>query len=208
MHPLNDTLKKRLVGAVVLVSLAVILIPLLLKGTGERTSMPRYGSNVPEKPDYKFKTIEIPLQVPPDQAQGASSEQVQVVESPKEAAAATTAPGTPKAEAPQSAPAPNAATNPKPERKHATATPMTAPTEAGPEAWVVQVGSFGNTKNAFDLRDKLRGKGFNAFVEKVEAEGKTVYRVRIGPQLTREAANAVQAKLAKHTRFNGLVMHH
>lgn len=202
---MNDTLKKRLVGAVVLVSLAVILIPLFLKGSGEHSSMPTFGSNVPKEPNYDFKTIEIPLQVPPDQEDGTHSEQVRVVESPKDAAVPS--PEVAKAKAPSVAITPAPAASPVPKTTSPAVQPQ-PPAEAGPEAWVVQVGSFGNTKNAFALRDTLRGKGFNAFVEKVEADGKTVYRVRIGPQLTRENAEMVQGKLAKQTRFKGLVMHH
>ena len=41
-------LKQRLVGAVVLVALAVIFIPMLLSG-GREMEMPVFGSNVPQR---------------------------------------------------------------------------------------------------------------------------------------------------------------
>ena len=41
-------LKQRLVGAVVLIALAVIFIPMLLSG-GRNMEMPVFGSNVPER---------------------------------------------------------------------------------------------------------------------------------------------------------------
>lgn len=41
-------LKQRLVGAVVLIALAVIFIPMLLSG-GREMEMPVFGSNVPER---------------------------------------------------------------------------------------------------------------------------------------------------------------
>ena len=58
---MNEHVKQRLVGAVVLVSLAVIFIPMLLD-SGEKGGMPLFGSNIPEKPDYQFEPLDSPLE--------------------------------------------------------------------------------------------------------------------------------------------------
>ena len=185
---MNEKLKQRLVGAVVLVSLAIIFIPMMLDG-GERSSMPMFGSNIPEKPDYRFEPLDIPLQ-----------------------------PVTPIAEdrpvlidKPEPAPQPAVAVRPKPLTKPAPVPTRPEPVPAVPEAqeaWVVQVGSFSQSGNALALRDKLRAKGFTAFVEKLKTGGSTVYRVRIGPELKRENAEKALQRLQKEMQMKGIVMSH
>ena len=72
--------------------------------------------------------------------------------------------------------------------------------------WVVQLGSFSVEKNAIKLRDKLRKNGHASFVESYERDNKTSYRVRVGPELTRELANKLKIQLKKETKIDGLVM--
>jgi len=73
--------------------------------------------------------------------------------------------------------------------------------------WVVQLGSFAVQKNALKLRDKLRKNGYACFVESYHATGgKLIYRVRVGPELTRELAEKLKDKLKVATQLNGLVM--
>jgi rare lipoprotein A len=46
----------------------------------------------------------------------------------------------------------------------------------------VQAGAFGSEANASKLLGQLRSKGVdNAFVREDQVEGKTLYRVRVGP---------------------------
>jgi len=108
-------------------------------------------------------------------------------------------------------------TAPKPAAKTTTKTPVkTTTTTAKVEAakpkqpivsgWVVQLGSFSVEKNAIKLRDKLRKNGHASFVEAYERDGKTSYRVRVGPELTRELAGELKTQLKKETKINGLVM--
>lgn len=65
--------------------------------------------------------------------------------------------------------------------------------------WVVQVGSFSNSKSAGNLVAKLRLAGLSAFSEKVTSTTGTVYKVRIGPELIREKAAELARKVkAEH----------
>jgi len=185
---LNERLKQRLVGAVVLVSLAVIFIPMLLDG-GERSTMPMFGSNIPEKPDYQFEPLEIPLQpVPP-----IAEERPVLIDKPEPA---------PEAEAPR----------PTSEAKAPPAAPNTQPQPSADTdktvGWVVQVGSFSRSDNALALRDKLRSKGFTAFVERVKTAEGTIYRVRIGPELKRESAERQLQRLQREMKLKGIVLGH
>lgn len=187
---MNEKLKKRLVGAVVLVSLAIIFIPMMLDG-GERSSMPLFGSNIPEKPDYQFEPLEIPLQpVAP-----IAEERPVLIDKPEPAPA--TAPAPAKAARVEERPL----TEPSP-------APTKPAAQSDQVAWVVQVGSFAQSDNALALRDKLRAKGFTAFVEKLGTDSGTVYRVRIGPELKRESAEEQLQRLQREMKMKGIVLGH
>ncbi len=192
---MNEQVKQRLVGAVVLVSLAVIFIPMLLD-SGKQGGMPLFSSNIPDKPDYKFEPLDIPL----EPVKSIEGDKPVLVEKPE----------------------PKSRTKPVSEKEKQSAAaksiekPLVVKSEPAPEpkkpakaqnAWVVQVGSFSSSANAIKLRDKLRAKGFTAFVEKLdEADSAVVYRVRVGPELKREIAESLREKLQKQMKLKGIVM--
>jgi DedD protein len=187
---LNDKLKQRLVGAVVLISLAVIFVPMLLDG-GERSTMPMFGSNIPDKPHYQFEPLEIPLQpVPP-----ITEERPVLIDRPEPTPKPVATPPAVEAKPKTASPA-----TPKVEPKSTTADTDNA------TAWVVQVGSFSQSSNALALRDKLRSNGFTAFVEKVKAAEGTIYRVRVGPELKRENAEKQLQRLQREMKLKGILM--
>jgi len=195
----NEQLKKRLTGAVVLVALAVIFIPMLLDGDGER--MASYGSNVPERPAAEFETIDIPLQLPAEPARA----DARVVDSVQQA---RTYESTAAVPAPESVATLATAPPVQPAKPAVTAAAAAKPTDA-PQAWVVQLGSFGQAANAMALRDKARSKGFDAFVEQVKVEGgKLAYRVRVGPEAQRERADTLKLQVAKALGVDTVVMSH
>jgi DedD protein len=200
---LNEQLKKRLVGAIVLVALAVIFVPMLLEGD-KRTDIPMFGSNVPEAPGPRPDMVDIPLQVPPPPP---AAPVVVERELPPEPVAVA-----PTRAAPEPAPAPPPApqAQPKPVAPVQAVKPAAvaaAPKPAVGESWAVQVGSFSEQGNASRLRDSLRGKGYPAYVEQVKLASGTSYRVRVGPVLARTDAEAIQAKLAKIEQ-RGIVVPH
>ncbi len=183
---LNEQLKQRLVGAVVLISLAVIFIPMLLEG--DRPAQEQWGSAVPPRPEMRFEPLEIPLRTPVAPEPAA----VSVIETPR----------------PEHIPDP--AELPKPVQETAQETVQPAnPGESrpGPHAWVIQVGSFSNSANALLLRDRLRKKGFAAFVQETKGEP-TVYRVKVGPELQREAAEKLKGELMAKLQLSAIVVQH
>lgn len=65
-------------------------------------------------------------------------------------------------------------------------------------AFTVQVASFPLKSEAETLRNKLTGKGYNAFiVESNQGEKGTWYRVRVGKRLEQDAAKELAGKLGK-----------
>ncbi|MBK1640303.1 hypothetical protein CKO12_00080 [Chromatium okenii] len=94
-------------------------------------------------------------------------------------------------------------------------TPKSKPTQAPKEpkeketekksSWVIQVASLGNAETAANLQNKLKKAGFTAFVEKAEVRGKYYYRVRVGPQKNRAAAERLAARLRQQQKLDTLI---
>lgn len=78
---------------------------------------------------------------------------------------------------------------------------------AGLERWFIQVGSFGQRENALLLQKKLRKKGLSTFVDSIEKEkGSTLFRLRVGPELNKERAEAIKAQLAKEHQLPAILV--
>ncbi|HEY0635151.1 MAG TPA: SPOR domain-containing protein [Gammaproteobacteria bacterium] len=199
---MNFGLKQRLVGAVVLIALAVIFLPMLLPGNSDST-MPLFSSNVPQPPNTRFEPIEIPLQVPPPAPQA----EVAVIDTPQAGDAAS---DEPPQEAPSVAPV-SAVTPTPPSALPPKPSPSTTPPvalRAPGEAWAVQLGSFSSSVNALALQEKARKAGFTAYVEKLKVGAGTSYRVRIGPESSRARADALRERVQEKLKMQGMVVPH
>lgn len=185
---MNDQLKQRLVGAIVLVSLAVIFIPMILPGDGLDDSM--NISKVPPEPDYRFPPPKKVPKAPP------MSDAVIVPMGDTEPKTSTPAKKT------------NSTSKIKADsKKSVVSTPVKKPIVKPGQvtAWIVQVGSFTSAANAKALRDKLRKMGYSSFVEAVKVKQGMNYRVRVGPELTRALADKLQKQLVKKAKLKGVV---
>jgi len=199
-------LKQRLVGAIVLVALGVIFIPMLLEGPNrtlvpEMDEMPAPETLAPELPLKPFPPAGEPLQAERAvvmDATGAKVPYVPEVSEPSES---------PQLAEPEATPAPVVAAPPEPVKapvKPVVAEKPVAETPAG--SWIVQVVSLSNKANALALRDQLRKGDFATQVEQVQVEGKTHYRVRVGPFLERSEADSARKQIADRFAQNGRVM--
>lgn len=183
-------MKQRLTGAVVLISLAVIFLPMFLAGRDE-PSMD--DIQIPPKPEdmSNMPTItgDIALH---EEAMSTPPVRQKVIETPvtKEV---------PKTERPQ-----------KEElTQEAQDLAQKAPEkEASVPAWVVQVGSFSSDRNAIELRDRLRKLKFSAYVEELKSGQTKVYRVRVGPELSEKRAQTLKNSLHKEAQLDGVIMKH
>src|SRR5690606_24205647 len=78
-----------------------------------------------------------------------------------------------------------------------SAAPAASRAEPAPSGdWAVQVGSFGDEDNAERLAQRVAALGHSPRITTYRAGGKVMYRVRIGPHATREAAEAAASALA------------
>ncbi|QFY42572.1 hypothetical protein F6R98_08025 [Candidatus Methylospira mobilis] len=90
----------------------------------------------------------------------------------------------------------------------AAAKPAVAGKADAVSAWVVQTGSFTTEVNAKSLVERLRQSKFAAFVEAVQSESGSVYRVQVGPELDRAHAEQLQKQIEGSVGIKGIVLPH
>ena len=199
---MDTALKHRLTGAVILVLLAVALLPELLTGSGRAARpnalLPSEAGSAPER------SIDIDLTEAARAPAGATPTPAPTpapppapIELPTPPAVMEPAPATtpPVAEAPTPAAAPaKAAPATPPAPEPAKAAPAKA---ASAGTYFVQLGVFVNRASADRLDRTLRRQGFTPIVKEVTASGKRMYRVRVGPEIDRAAANALLKRLSE-----------
>jgi DedD protein len=162
-------LKERLIGAVVLVILAVIIIPWVLKG----------GSS----PD---STVTKSLTLPPAAATHGEAAYHLDLNNPASATSGSTLPTTVTTHAVPMSSTPHASVP-----KIAPAARAPAPVAAAPAAtggWAVQAGSYSNEANAHSVQSRLSKHGYHAYISRFHKGSRTYYRVRVGPYSDRAAA--------------------
>lgn len=227
---MDSGLKKRLLGAVVLIALAVIFVPMLLPGHSNSGSQ-SVSVKIPPEPSSEMQTRI--LQVGPDGASAGSSTQaalidpdhVSTLDLENRAAqkaqtdasalpiAATNAPVTsaPIASAPASAPAPSAAapiaSKPEPAPTVAKAPASSAPIAGGAGAaagaiYTVNLGVYANHASANKLVAEAKQQSFTALATPETYQGKSVTRVRVGPFRSRAGAEAARLKLRNVERVS------
>jgi len=218
-----DGLKQRVIGALVLVSLAVIFVPMLFdEPHSERTST---TIKLPEEPP--FPEVEAPepvsIEAPSYHIEESAGGSAPVLEQPDpatEVAPAMQGEAAPAIEQPAAAAEP-AAPKPEPapreqprtqESTPPTSTPAPAESTASAEytrslagAWVVQLGSFGNADNARRLRDDVRERGYNSHLQEVVRGEQTLVRVFSGPFAEKAEAERAKQVLDKAFGLNSLV---
>jgi DedD protein len=177
---LEQRIKERLSGAIILVAVVVLLVPALFKGAREPGAIAR--STDPASPPLQSYTVDISTTSVP------ASPITDVVPAPAVVAPAASAPVL------TSVPLSPQPSQPPQLIPSAAAAPVTPgsqkPVAAG---WAVQLGSFNSRDNAQRMiRDGAR-KGLKFVVAGPDDRG--FYRVRTAPQASRAAATEQQVKL-------------
>ncbi len=177
---MDQNLKHRLTGAIILVSVAVIFIPVILEGPdNEWTPL---SHSIPEAPQLEYKAhldvpapIEAPAPVKPTAAQ-------------KPAEPAKTAVPVPEPE-----PVPEPVEQPQPAAKSLS-------------GWYVQVGSFSQELNASGLGKRLELSGYETRLQKTTTKTGYAWRVMVGPSKTRDVAEKLRDRLASERQLKGIVI--
>ena len=210
-------IKQRIIGAVFLVSLGVIIIPLLLNGGSDLTQTIS-STNIPQKP--KELTRELPAitrpQIIPER---------KVIEARPVGDFGRTAMS--DAEEPSAnyvkKPPTKSSNNKKPVIEPAESVKSTTvktiaisnnhyekinkPTSSKINtAYTLQIASFMQKNNAVALRDKLRKKHFKAYLESISTSKGKIYRLRVGPYLKFEQISAAKKQIEKQFKVSKTII--
>jgi DedD protein len=194
-------LKQRVVGASVLVVLGIIFIPMILRGppseTGDASARAPVAVNPQSQGEgFSSRVVAVaPLSVPRE----VSSALTQRENSPNERARAALNKSVTAQRRGQLPPQSPAAVLTAPVQKRAAKVRVVT-------GWAVQLGAFLQPANALALRDRLKAKGYPAFVEAASQGGKPVTRVLVGPNRDRGRAQTQLETLRKATTLSGILV--
>ena len=212
MALLDSAYKQRMVGALVLVALAVIFLPMLFSRQDEQRQVVVEAPAAPLAPVVPQVQVE-PVVVPepqalPEEEPVPSDEEVAAQEAPS-------MPVQPSVPVVKPTPAPTVAAKP--------AAPAPAPKPVAPQpvapgkpdvgqsridpnglpiSWSIQLASLANRESADALQKKLRAQGYNAYIR--SADGKN--RVFVGPLIERAEADRLRDLLGRQQNLNGFVV--
>lgn len=164
---MDTPLKQRLIGAIVLVALAVIFLPMLVKGPAPDSGVANVPITAPDAPaDGQFQTRELPLVAPTGGATGlqsgvSSTQPLQDAAAPAEPAAADASPGV-------------AAGN-----------------------YAVSFGAYASQADANAVIAFLKKAQLPGFSESATINGRQAWRVRVGPYADRAQAEAARLEAVK-----------
>ena len=191
--------RRRLIGAVVLVTAVVVVLPMVLDSEPKPAGQP-ISVQIPPPDSGGFAPKLAPL--PPAPQPSAPPAKPAVEEAPAKVAAAP-APPSPIQETP-----PPAATEPK-EPVQPAAKPKPKPKPAPKPAakakggqYVVQVIALADAGKAQQMQQQIAGAGIKSYTEVVKTAKGDVTRVRAGPFASRSAAEKAREQL-KALGMNG-----
>lgn len=194
MALLDKGLLQRMVGALVLIAIAVIFVPMLFNRQDDLRHVTVDAPSIPAAPvvaDIEMQPVEVP-------EAKLAPEGFEIIEEEGDATAATAedpvpAPVEPPAPAP--APAPAAPAEPqKPEPR--------LDNNNLPVSWSIQLASLSNRASAESLQQTLRSQGYNAYIR--TADG--MNRVFVGPLVERSEANRLRDVLQRQQKLDGFVV--
>jgi len=201
---MEQKLKQRLVGAIVLVSLAVIFIPIILEGPDDEWSPRSHSMPEPPRMDYG---ADMELALPPVETPEAGEVEPMESGEPEEpeepAVAAAVAPPVAQPPAPVTAAPPPAQPSPPPA---VAPVKKTETVPVPPPGWYIQVGSFSQKMNAEGLRDRLQAAGHTTRLQAINIGKAQVYRVLVGPAASRTSAEQQNSRLATQQKIKGIVI--
>ena len=201
---MDSTIKQRLIGAAVLAALAVIFLPMLLKGPDvKEPDAAQVPLSMPATPGGDYETRDLPLNAPDGTVPpGGVLRMAPVPANPVPATPAVGASTAIPLDSPPTASATAKVVESAPPVTAAGSNPATAasaPTSApaalvGAGKFMVNIGSFGNLANANALAAKLRALQLPVVADRVTLASGSAMRLRVGPYPDRAAAEAARLR--------------
>ncbi|MDB5981478.1 MAG: cell division protein [Pseudomonas sp.] len=217
MALLDNVFKQRMVGALVLIALAVIFLPMLFSRQDETRRVQVDVPATPQAPavtQIKVDPVAVPEPqalpqepVPSDEEIAQAPTQAPMQKAPVPAMQPLPTPvPTPVAKAPAPAPAPTqvakAAPAPAAAAKPAAADTSHVDANGLSVSWSVQMASLSNRESAEALQKTLRTQGYNAYIRSSDG----MNRVFVGPLIERAEAERLRDQLSKQQKLKGFVV--
>jgi len=202
--------KRRVVGTIVLLALALIILPQLFDGEGGY--QPQVESRIPERPIITL--LPQPQQSRPVMVGDVPSRAV--VDNPTVAASASNASNSSEREPriiefPQS----NQLSTAESQANTVAEAEIARDAEADanpslnaaglPDGWVVQLGTFGDLGNASTLLRELLADDYRAYERKSQRDGREMSTILVGPVIGRAEADRLLTELAAKLNLTPLV---
>jgi DedD protein len=192
---LNQGTKQRIVGTVVLLTLAFIFLPIVFDGQGSYE--PAMTSRIPDSPQVSI--LPEPVQSRPIIIAETETEREAELASP----ASNDAAGAEVPIAVEAAPESVGGTTSEP----VFSREVPQLDRAGlPQAWVVQLASFADVENARNLLARLQSAGYKAYIRSVVGDQGGRSRVLVGPWVVRARADETQTELQAQFQLAGMVV--
>jgi DedD protein len=214
MAVLDKGMKQRMVGALVLVALAVIFLPMLFTREDEMRQVHVEAPQAPAMPSLPEVKVE-PVAVPEPQAIPEEPQQPPVVVDESTTPASTPSqpitpspqtqaqvqPAKPQAPAPKVEPKPVATPAPTADVAKPAA-PSKIDVNGLPVSWSIQLASLSNRAGAEKLQQTLRSQGYNAYIR--SAGG--MNRVYVGPLIERAEAERTRDAINRQNSLKGFLV--
>jgi len=181
--------KQRVVGTIVIVSLALIFLPIIFDGQGSHQT--QIASRIPEQPV-------VPILPEPQQSRPViiSDADLVAIETKPESELVTKT-----IEESISDPIEVSASESAFTRDIPTLNP------AGlPNGWSIRLGSFSEASNASDLMQRLQTAGYKAYIRDIDSEQAELTGVFVGPWLERALVNDYIDQLWDEFQLEGMVV--
>lgn len=178
---MDQNLKQRLIGALVITALAAIFVPMVfddpVAGRGQMISNLTVPAELPAARDYMANPAEIKKVNLPE----TSYLQPDVsIETPEQAIQNSVA--------------------------EERVVEQTAVADVNMDRWFVQVGIFSEEANAISIRDKIRKQGFPVMVSAISGVKGKLHRVMVGPELSKDRAKEIKHKMDIINGFKGILI--
>ena len=172
---MDQQLKERLIGIIVLVLFAVIFIPMFFTGTNDSILKNKENVSISKESEFISK-----LKPMTDTATDSNTENIELAPVVEESLAPVVE------EIPFNQ-------------------EMLKTDAVGQMNWVVQVGSFLSKDNAEKLNQKVKKAGFRSFVNPITQNNKIMHQVCLGPEYDETDAKNLLKEIKNKMKLDGIV---
>lgn len=222
---MNNILKQRLVGALILVALGVVFWPIIFvepddrsRDVSQRMPPPPVVDTTPIAPpdkaglrdepltDAQLESRELEQRVDAiDVAMPADEEAVQVDPGQTQSEATAADPGAEPVAAVVAKTTPAVTDSRSRARSEAPIKPA-LDAQGIPVGWILQVASVSDRTKANRLRDELLALDEKAYIKQVKRGDETLYRIYVGPKFEQAKLDALKPKVDARFKVNSMVV--